>query len=387
VVKRIGLVLVTLFWTMGLLLTPWLAPARASNGLLLATDFPGIEVQPGTSVTFPLTLTNSGNPQKVDLKVVSVPKGWSTVFKGSGMVVTQAFAGSQPAKIDFQVEVPGDAQPGSYNIVVQASGVGASSELTLQAVIKEAVAGGDKMTTDYPVLSGTSSTNYQFRVTLANNGAQERSYSLAAQVPPGWQVTFSPAYESKQIASLSVKPGQNQGLDVNVKPPQDVKAGTYNIPIQATSGNSKAETTLKVNITGTYSLELTTPDGRLNADALAGRESPVTLVVKNSGSADLTGITMAANAASGWAVTFKPDKIDLLPAGGSQQVTAFIKPSNEAIAGDYVVRLTASAQEAGGNADFRVSVRTSTLWGVVGVLLVLAVIGGVAWIFRKYGRR
>ncbi|MGI9861242.1 NEW3 domain-containing protein [Moorella naiadis] len=385
--KRLWLVLVTVFCTLGLLLTPLLTPARASNGLLLATDFPGIEVQPGTTVTFPLTLTNSGAPQKVDLKVVSAPKGWPTSFKGSGMIVTQAFAGSQPAKIDFQVEVPGDAQPGSYNFVVQATGAGASSELTLQAVIKEASAGGDKITTDYPVLSGTSSTNYQFRVTLTNNGAQERSYSLAAQAPPGWQVTFSPAYDSKQIASLSIKPGQNQGLDVNVKPPQDVKAGTYNIPIQATSGSSKAGVVLKVNITGTYSLELTTPDGRLNVDALAGRESPVTLVVKNTGSADLTGITLAANAASSWAVTFKPDKIDLLPAGGSQQVTAFIKPSNEAIAGDYVVRLTANAQEASGNADFRVSVRTSTLWGVVGVLLILAVVGGVAWIFRKYGRR
>ncbi|MDN5344928.1 MAG: hypothetical protein PWQ18_1041, partial [Clostridia bacterium] len=192
---------------------------------------------------------------------------------------------------------------------------------------------------------------------------------------------------SKQIASLSLKPGQNQGLDVNVKPPQGVKAGTYNIPIQAASSSSKAGVVLKVNITGTYSLELTTPDGRLNADALAGRESPVTLVVKNTGSADLTGITFAANAASGWAVTFKPDKIDLLPAGGSQQVTAFIKPSSQAIAGDYVVGLTANAQEASGTAEFRVGVRTSTLWGLVGVVLVLAVIGGVAWIFRKYGRR
>ncbi|MBE3572240.1 MAG: alpha-galactosidase, partial [Moorella humiferrea] len=333
-------------------------------------------------------LSNSGAPQKVDLKIVSAPKGWQALFKGGGMVVSQAFAPTdKPANVDFQVEVPADAQPGKYAFVVQAAGPQATSRLELQVIIKEVASGSDKMTTDYPVLSGTSSTSFQFRVTLTNNGAQERSYSLGAQAPPGWQVTFSPAYDSKQIASLSLGPGKSQDLDVTVKPPQDVKAGTYNIPVEAIAGSSKAGVVLKVNITGTYSLELTTPTGRLNADAIAGKDSPVTLVVKNNGSADLANITFAANAASGWAVTFKPEKIDLLPAGASQQVTAFIKPSPKAIAGDYVVSLTASTQETSGTADLRVTVKTSTLWGLVGVILVLAVIGAVGWIFRKYGRR
>ncbi|WP_406676293.1 NEW3 domain-containing protein [Neomoorella carbonis] len=386
--QRSYLALMTLLVFLALTLSPLVGPARAENGLLLSTAFPGIEAQPGETITFPLELRNSGVPQKVDLKVVSAPKGWQALFKGGGMVVSQAFASTdKPASVDFQVEVPADVQPGNYSFVVQASGPSASSRLDLQVIIKEVASGSDKMTTDYPVLSGTSSTTFQFRVELTNNGAQERSYSLGAQAPPGWQVTFSPAYDSKQIASLSLKPGKSQDLDVTVKPPQDVKAGTYNIPIQAISGSSKAGVVLKVNITGTYSLELTTPSGRLNADAIAGRESPVTLVVKNTGSADLANITLAANAASGWAVTFKPEKIDLLPAGASQQVTAFIKPSPKAIAGDYVVSLTASAQETSGSADLRVSVRTSTLWGLLGVILVLIVIGAVAWTFRKYGRR
>lgn len=386
--QRSCLVLTTLLFFLALAFSPFVETARADNGLLLSTAFPGIEAQPGETITFPLELRNSGVPQKVDLKVVSAPKGWQALFKGGGMVVSQAFADTDnPASVDFQVEVPADVKPGNYSFVVQASGRSASSRLDLQVLIKEVASGSDKMTTDYPVLSGTSSTSFQFRVSLTNNGAQERSYSLGAQAPPGWQVTFSPAYDSKQIASLSLKPGKSQDLDVTVKPPQNVKEGTYNIPIQAISGSSKAGVVLKVNITGTYSLELTTPSGRLNADAIAGKESPVTMVVRNTGSADLANITFAANAASGWAVTFKPEKIDMLPAGASQQVTAFIKPSPKAIAGDYVVRLTASTQETSGSADLRVSVRTSTLWGLVGVILVLGVISAVGRTFRKYGRR
>lgn len=371
-----------------LIFNSFLGTARADNGLLLSTAFPGIEAQPGETVTFPLELSNSGVPQKVDLKIVAAPKGWQALFKGRGMVVSQAFASTdKPAYVDFQVEIPADAQPGKYAFVIQAAGVQASSRLTLQVIIKEVASGTDKMTTDYPVLTGTSRTSFRFRVTLTNNGAQERSYSLGAQAPPGWQVTFSPAYDSKQIASLSLASGKSQDLDVTVQPPQNVKAGTYQIPIEAIAGSSKAGVVLKVNITGTYNLELTTPTGRLNADAIAGKDSPVTLVVKNNGSADLANITFSANAASGWAVTFKPEKIDILPAGDSQQVTAFIKPTPKAIAGDYVVSITADTQETSDTVDLRVTVKTSTLWGLVGVLLVLAVIGAVAWIFQKYGRR
>ncbi|MGB9662812.1 MAG: NEW3 domain-containing protein [Moorellaceae bacterium] len=362
-------------------------PVQAGDGLLLSTAFPGIEVRPGETVTFPLELKSSV-PRKVDLQVTSAPKGWPTSFKGGGMMVNQVFVSdTEPAKVDFQVDVPQDTKPGTYEFVIRAAGAGASSTLSLRLTINETPSGNDKMTTQYPVLSGTSSTTFQFRVDLTNNGAQERSYSLNAQAPPGWQVTFSPAYDNKQIASLSLKPGQSQGLDVTVKPPQGVKAGTYNIPIEAASTNSKASVVLKVVITGSYTMEITTPTERLNAEATAGSESPLTLIIKNTGTSDLQNITFSAAAPTNWAVTFEPDTLDVLPAGESRQVIAYIKPAKEAIAGDYVVNITANSPAASTTATFRVSVRTSTLWGVVGVLLVLAVLGGVAWIFYKYGRR
>ncbi|HBT48099.1 MAG TPA: alpha-galactosidase [Peptococcaceae bacterium] len=365
-----------------------LPPALASNGLSLTTPFPGIEVRPGETVTFPLELRTTGISKTVDLQVVSAPKGWSSTFKGGGMIVHQISVDPQePAEVNLQVEVPQDAKPGTYNCVVRAAGGGSTATLSLQMVIKDTPSGSDRMTTQYPVLSGTTTTNFQFRVNLTNNGAQERSYSLNAQAPPGWQVTFSPAYDSKQIASLSLKPGESQGLDVNVKPPQGVKAGTYEIPVEAVSSAGKAGVVLKVVITGTYTLEITTPTERLNAEATAGGESPLTLLVKNTGSSDIQNITFTASAPSQWAVTFEPDTIDVLPAGETRQVVAYLKPPKEAIAGDYAVSITANSSVASTTATFRVTVKTSTLWGIVAILLVAGVIAGVAWIFHKYGRR
>ncbi|WP_156896762.1 NEW3 domain-containing protein [Desulfovirgula thermocuniculi] len=365
---------------------PLLPAAVAGDGLLLYTPFTGIEVRPGETVAFPLELRSTA-PRKVDLLVVSAPQGWPASFRGGGMIVNQVFAGGDPVKLEFQVEVPQGAQPGTYRFTVKASATDASSTLPLQLVIKETPSGGDRMTTQYPVLTGTATTTFRFRVDLTNSGVQERSYSLNAQAPPGWQVTFSPAFEDKQIASISLKPGQSQGLDVTIKPPQGVTAGTYEIPVEAVSSFSKAGTVLKVVIAGAYSLEITTPTERLNAEAVAGAESPLTIIVKNTGTSDIQGVTFSATAPANWAVTFNPEKIDVLAAGESRQVVAYIKPAREAIAGDYVVSIRASSPVASTAANFRVTVKTSTLWGIVGLLMVLAVVGGVAWLFYRYGRR
>ncbi len=68
-------------------------------------------------------------------------------------------------------------------------------------------------------------------------------------------------------------------------------------------------------------------------------------------------------------------------------MTAYIKPAAKAIAGDYLVNLTASTRETSGTAQIRVLVKTSTLWGLVGIVIILAVIAGVGAAFRQYGRR
>ena len=270
---------------------------------------------------------------------------------------------------------------------VRAEGGGLASVLTLDLLVSREGTGGGEMIAQYPQLQGPSGATFQFRVDLTNNTPREQSYSLGAQVPAGWQVSFSPAYDSKQIASLSLEAGKSQGLDVKITPPEHVAAGTYTIPVTAVSADSRVQTELQVIITGTYDLVLTTPSGRLNAQTVAGRETALTLEVQNHGSADLENISFSSREPSGWSVTFSPEEIDLLAPGEARQVTAYIKPAAKAIAGDYLVNLTASTRETSGTAQIRVLVKTSTLWGLVGIVIILAVIAGVGAAFRQYGRR
>jgi uncharacterized membrane protein len=67
--------------------------------------------------------------------------------------------------------------------------------------------------------------------------------------------------------------------------------------------------------------------------------------------------------------------------------TARITPSGNAVAGDYMTTLTATTESASESIDVRVTVETAPIWGIVGVALIVAVIGGLVLVFRRYGRR
>jgi uncharacterized membrane protein len=43
--------------------------------------------------------------------------------------------------------------------------------------------------------------------------------------------------------------------------------------------------------------------------------------------------------------------------------------------------------ETSASADFRVSVKTSTTWGIAAVAIIIVLIAALGAIFKKYGRR
>jgi uncharacterized membrane protein len=85
-------------------------------------------------------------------------------------------------------------------------------------------------------------------------------------------------------------------------------------------------------------------------------------------------------------VTFEPETVTV-PAQGEVQVTAHLTPSGNAIAGDYQATFRATSDLANADADLRITIETSLLWGAIGVALIALVLAGLWWTFRRYGRR
>ena len=369
-------------------------PTYAAEGLTLHTDYPGIAVKPGDSLKIPIEIQNtSGSAMDVKIAAASLPENWEGYIQGGSFQVNmiRVKSGENAASATLHLNVPKELTEGTYYAEVQASSAsGAQSSLQLAFEVSTKKAGAGSFTSEYPQQEGASGTSFSFSTTLINNGLTSKSYSLSSNAPAGWKVSFTPSAENTKIAGIDLESGESKGITVAVEAPENVEAGTYDISCSAVSADETLKTNLQVVITGTYSLEVSTPDGRLSFDAYANKESDVTLNVTNTGNVDLENVSINSSVPSGWNVTYtnlEDNVISSIPAGTTTEVIAHVKPGKDTITGDYVTSFVATSNGTMGTADFRVSVKTSTLWGIVAILIILATAGGLGYVFRKYGRR
>lgn len=382
-----GILIVMLLWFTAM-------PAYAAGGLELTTDYPGMSVKPGDNLSIPISLGNtSGGGMDADVSITSLPEGWEGYLQGGSYQVNRVHVrpGGEGAVVTLHLTVPKDLAEGTYTAVVQGSSPnGSSDSLELNFQMSSQKAGAGSFTSEYPKQEGASGTSFSFSTTLINNGLTAKSYSLSANAPAGWIVGFTPSAEPTKIAGIDVESGQSKGITVSVTPPEKIAAGTYDISCSAVSADETLKTDLQVVITGTYGLSLTTPDGRLSFDAYSNKASDVTLNVTNTGNVDLENVAINSSAPAGWTVTYsnlEENVITSIPAGTTTEVIAHVEPGSDAITGDYITSFTASSDAVSGSADFRVSVKTRTLWGIVAVAIICATAGGLGYVFRKYGRR
>ncbi|MFZ5823966.1 MAG: NEW3 domain-containing protein [Bacillota bacterium] len=362
-----------------------------SHGLTLSTRFPGLTVKPGEQVTLSLNVANDGPSGLVHLAVAQMPEGWEEPsIRGGGFEVDQVYvADGQSETVTLDLKVPEEAAEGSYEVLLTASHGARSSDLPLRLTVARTAASRASLTTEYPSIRAQAGTSYTFQVTLRNESDSKRIFALSANSPKGWGVTFKPAYESKQVGSVPVDAGASLRVDVTVEVPDEVETGLYKVPVLASAGALEAGLDLELEVMGKYELSLNTPTGRLSADVTSGRENPLELEVRNTGTVALEGISFSTSAPPGWSVTFSPERIDRINPGEQIQVTAKVRPDDKAIAGDYLLTIWGRAEDsaASDNAEFRVAVRTSTLWGMAGLSVLAAVGGGLWWVFHAYGRR
>jgi len=386
-----------------ILLLIGLVPAIAfAAGTQMSTPYPSVVADPGTTVKFPITV-QTDTPQRVDLSVASQPDGWSTRLQGGGSTIaavstvnTGSYSGTaSPAPVSgnfaqftAEVTVPAESASGNQQVVLAGTGTdGSSTQLTLDINVQTGEVGSVSLTTDFPSLTGPTSTTFKFSLKLSNDTNQQITFGLETDAPAGWTVTAAPATEANATTAV-VDAGSTQSISVSAKAPSDESAGPYKIVVRAVGGPQPVEKELAVNVTGTYDMSLATSDQRLNANVNAGGSATLTLVVTNSGTADIAGVKFTATPPRDWKVTFSPETVDI-PAGQPANVTATITASSQALAGDYVIAI--SARSADNNASDSVSIRTTVETSPIGYIIgiaVLVIVGiGLFFVFQRYGRR
>src|SRR4029079_13020758 len=151
--------------------------------------------------------------------------------------------------------------------------------------------------------------------------------------------------------------------------------------------DATATTELTLDITGQPKLDISGREGVVSTRATAGKETSVPVVITNTGTAPAEEIELSGSAPSGWKITFEPKTVDRIAPNDHKEVQALITPSEKAIAGDYVTTVRSSSRGESASTNFRVTVTTSTMWGIAGVGIIgvalLVMVGAVA----RFGRR
>lgn len=359
-----------------------------SSGLTMSTSYPGISVKAGDSISFTLDFTNSGSGELANLSTSSLPDGFEGYFQGNGHTVSSVYVknGESDGLLTYTVNVPDTASDGDYKITLYAKGSSRSAALTLNLNVSELDLGASTLTSDYQEQEGASGTTFKFSSTLNNNSTEDQSYALSADAPDGWNVSYTASDGSTSVSAIDVDGASSSAFTITVTPPDNVDAGDYTIPITAASANESLSMDLKVTITGKYSISMTTQNETLSFDAKANKKTAVVLDVTNNGNVALTDINLTASAPTDWTVEFSESSIDSLDAGATKEVTAYVTPAQSSISGDYVVNMTATAKETSNTANFRVTVETQTVWGVVGIVIIVAIFACLYEVFRKFGR-
>jgi uncharacterized repeat protein (TIGR01451 family) len=355
------------------------------KGLFLTTDYPSQTVRAGEVTTIRLKLTNAGlPPEPVALALKDVPAGWKIDILGGGQPVAAAMPGvNQDVALQLRVEVPKDAKPGSNKVLVAAKGpIAQSVELPLTLTVGSESPAKLSIKSRLPSLRGTPRSAFEYTVTVGNDSGKDLTVALSAQAPANFQTTFTEGYGSNEISSIPIEAGQTKDIKVKVTPPRDVKAGDYPVLVRVT-----AEQRLTLQVSGQGRLALSTKDGRLSGEAEVGKPATYTLVLANDGTAPIEEVEMSGTVPTNWKVEFNPKTIASIAPNEKKEVAVLVTPADKAIAGDYVASFRANGRGESASADFRITVTTSTLWGIVGVGIIavalLVLLGAVA----RFGRR
>ena len=247
----------------------------------------------------------------------------------------------------------------------------------------------------FPVIEGTAGGTFEFEIEMMYVSAEREpgEFQIKTIAPTGWDVYLTPKYEKEnKVSAISLDPGMTyaDSLKVFVKAPifPLPDPGDYPVSIELASGDVIDTVELTARITAVYLLFAVSATERYDMAAQAGEDNFYSIKVQNFGTAPIDDIKFEPDKPEGWLVEFEPDKIEQLAAFDEATVDVNIRPAERAIAGDYLVSFRAiGVQDATDEYKLRVTVETPTIWGTVGIVIIVVVVIALAVIFMRFSRR
>jgi uncharacterized repeat protein (TIGR01451 family) len=367
----------------------WGADRPDVKGLYLLADYPAVSVQPGTTANIPIKLQNYGTaPERLQLSVTGVPSGWTATLLGGGQPVAAAMPATDGGvSLELRLDVPSNAGSETQTLTVEAKGEGHTVTLPIAVTLAQKLPAKLKVDTALPALRGTSKSSFEYQLTIKNDSGRNLTVSFTAQAPKNFETSFTEAYGSQELSSVAIEAGKSKDVKLKVRPPATVDAGTYPVSVTVSAEGATAKTDVSLEIVGQPRLTITGRDGLLSMHAEAGKQGTFPVIVSNTGTAPADDVELTGSAPSGWKVEFNPKTIAKIEAGKDAEAQALITPTDKSLAGDYQATLRASSRGETASSQVRVTVVTSTVWGIAGVGIIAAALLIMVGAVVRFGRR
>jgi uncharacterized membrane protein len=245
----------------------------------------------------------------------------------------------------------------------------------------------------YPIQQSVVGSTFEFEITLYYEGPEARTFDLDAVLPEGWMGTFTGGYPETEISAFTVEPmKERETITFTVAPSEENMPGPgeYAFTVSAFSGNLSDSVDLKVIVVTAaprYLLYMSTATLQSEFSIRPDQTNHISVQLLNAQTGTVNNIVFSAEKPEGWDVTFTPSTIASLEYGVAQEIDVVVTPPAGTEAGDYPLVLKASGDQTDTEREYRITVITSTAWGVAGIIIAIAIIVGLAIWFRQSGTR
>jgi uncharacterized repeat protein (TIGR01451 family) len=365
---------------------------ESTNESIISCQFPGKSATPGDTIRFQIELMNPFSVEmRFEVSMDSVPANWTASIKNSnGDSVTEILL-SAGGSVNLVVQVNSFAsattgQTYGLDVKAESDDNNVTDSLPITVALTEAT-NEVTLTASLPEIAITAGNVADYSATIVNLGVTDRLLLLTIVPPSGWTAIFKSG--SVEVTTLYLYAGNTSALTIAVTPPSTVSVGSYVIPVQvkSESGVVLDELNLTTTVTGSYGMTLGL--STYLTTATSGGTATFTATVTNSGYSPLTGVVADITLpVSAWSDAVTPVQVGTLSPKESVTFTVVVTTTDTTVSGDYLVTVAGSSdQVSSDSSQVRVTVSTSTSWGIYGIVIAVILIIALILVFRKFKRR
>jgi len=210
------------------------------------TKFPDVTVEAGKVVQYPITITNSGDADRLMLLSVEPPTNWKVVFKSGALEVSRIYmvAGGSENLI-IEATPPSAANISTYQIPVQIKSE--NGDIYAEMMLKATIVGSYAVRLEPSTLltSVTTGDSTTLTAKITNTGyTPVTGVRVSVEAQSGWESSVTPI----QVESL--RPNEFFTFTLVVKTPGDTVAGDYMITLTGLSDQVRSDP-VQVRVTAT----------------------------------------------------------------------------------------------------------------------------------------